>query len=339
LIPSSFIVWIHDKISVVDNDTDRVSLDGSAEAAITILHDETGPTPAEPLPFSNTEPTKQPSKPGNIFHGPMSQVVLLLPHLTLVERACAELYNLLDNAEAPLTLFDIVLRYIEDNIGKAFVPECRLPRRETFLHSLTNRFAVPTHENIPVTIEIGNEPTPSLGSANDDLALVEHQINGYRQGTFDMVTVPHWSFEECLCSYVLGLFLFGNTQNLVNKTLPFDKYVSMNSNDTELLSGQFYSESYDMKINDPMKEFLLVMDIYLDKTGKSAGITSSCGKPVIWTTPLLTSEVWEHPYAWNLLGLIADLESGSLAKKKQDLGRKATKGHSLQNYHKILATL
>jgi hypothetical protein len=57
----------------------------------------------------------------------------------------------------------------------------------------------------------------------------------------------------------------------------------MNSNDTELLSGQFYSESYDMKINDPTKEFLLVMDNYLDKTGKSAGITSSCGKPVIWT--------------------------------------------------------
>jgi hypothetical protein len=45
-----------------------------------------------------------------------------------------------------------------------------------------------------------------------------------------------------------------------------------------------------MKIKDPMKEFLFVMDIYLDKTGKSAGITSSCGEPVIWTTPLLTSE-------------------------------------------------
>jgi len=54
---------------------------------------------------------------------------------------------------------------------------------------------------------------------------------------------------------------------------------------------------------------------------------------------LLTSEVREHPYAWNLLGLIADLESGSSAKKKQDSGRKASKGHSLRNYHKILATL
>jgi hypothetical protein len=84
----------------------------------------------------------------------------------------------------------------------------------------------------------------------------------------------------------------------------------MNSNDMELLSGWFYSESYDMKINDPTKEFLLAMDIYLDKTGKSAGITSSCGELVIWTTTLLTSEVQEHPYAWNLLGLIADLESG-----------------------------
>jgi hypothetical protein len=94
-----------------------------------------------------------------------------------------------------------------------------------------------------------------------------------------------------------------------------------------------------MKIKDPTKEFLFVMDIYLDKTGKSAGITSSCGEPVIWTTPLLTSEVREHLYSWNLLGLIADLESGSSAKKKQDSSRKATKGRSLWNYHKILATL
>jgi hypothetical protein len=94
-----------------------------------------------------------------------------------------------------------------------------------------------------------------------------------------------------------------------------------------------------MKIKDPTKEFLFVMDIYLDKTGKSAGITSSCSAPVIWTTPLLTSEVREQTYAWNLLGLIEDLESGSSAKKKQDSGRKATKGRSLRNYHKILATL
>jgi hypothetical protein len=124
-------------------------------------------------------------------------------------------------------------------------------------------------------------------------------------------------------------------------TSPFDKYVSMNSNDMELLSGRFYSESYDMKINDPTKEFLLVMDIYLDKTGKSAGITSSCSKPVIWTTtPLLTIvKFGSTQYAWNQLGLIADLESGSSAKKKQDSSRKATKGCSLQNYHKILATL
>jgi hypothetical protein len=54
----------------------------------------------------------------------MSQVVLSLPHLTPVEQASAKLYNLLDNAGATLALFDIVLRYIEDNVGKAFVPGC-----------------------------------------------------------------------------------------------------------------------------------------------------------------------------------------------------------------------
>jgi hypothetical protein len=85
---------------------------------------------------------------------------------------------------------------------------------------------------------------------------------------------------------------------LVNKTLPFGKYVSTDLNNTELLSGRFYRDSYNMKRTDPLKEPILVLDIYLDKTGKSASITSSYGEPLIWTTPSLFRKVQEHPYAW-----------------------------------------
>jgi hypothetical protein len=110
---------------------------------------------------------------------------------------------LLDNAGAPLTLFYIVLRYIEDNVGKAFVPGCRLPRQETFLHSLTNRFAVPTHENIPVTIEIGNEPAPSLGSANDDLALVKAPLTRSLCPVGPLKSVSTAMFWISFCSVTL----------------------------------------------------------------------------------------------------------------------------------------
>jgi hypothetical protein len=65
----------------------------------------------------------------------------------------------------------------------------------------------------------------------------------------------------------------------------------MNSNDTELLSGQFYSESYDMKINDPTKEFLLDMDIYLDKTASGRQKTFAHQNDIVWTPfdPVLTT--------------------------------------------------
>jgi hypothetical protein len=108
---------------------DQVLLDGSAEARTGSLNKEMGQTSVQPETYSNLEPTKQLSKNGSIFEErPMSEVVLTLPHLMSIEQALDDLYILLDKAGAPLELFDTVLRYIEKNLGKAFVPECRLPR-------------------------------------------------------------------------------------------------------------------------------------------------------------------------------------------------------------------
>lgn len=310
------------------------SMVGSAEAAAGNMANS----------CSQSVPPPSASRPGDVFHRPMSEVVLTLPHLTPVEAALAELYNLLDKAGAPLELFDTMIKFIEKHLGSAFVPGRRLQRRDTFLKNLKVRFVLPDHENVPVTVETGNEPcvipdTLYSLADSDNNSDVEAEVDNYRRSHFDTIIVPRWSFEDCLRSFLLDPFLFGNVDNLVNKDRPFKKYVSRNPNDTELLSGRFYSDSYDLKIADPSKELLVVIDMYLDKTGKSAGITSSCGEPLIWTTPLLSQKVRENHYAWNLLGFIADLETGSSAKKRLDSGRVHTKGRSLRNYHKVLATL
>jgi hypothetical protein len=84
------------------------------------------------------------------------------------------------------------------------------------------------------------------------------------------------------------------------------------------------------------RQLFFPFDIYLDKLGKTAGITSSCGEPILMTTLLLKSSVREDSSSWCLLGFIPDLEKTSLAKKKQEAQRKHEKGRNQRNYHKCL---
>jgi hypothetical protein len=74
-------------------------------------------------------------------------------------------------------------------------------------------------------------------------------------------------------------------------------------------------------VDGPPRQLFFPFDIYLDKLGKTARITSSCGEPVLMTTPLLKSSVREDPSSWCLLGFIPDLKKTSLAKKKQEAQR------------------
>ncbi len=53
------------------HDDDQVLLDGSAEARTGSLNKKMGQTSVQPETYSNLEPTKQPSKPGDIFQRPM----------------------------------------------------------------------------------------------------------------------------------------------------------------------------------------------------------------------------------------------------------------------------
>ena len=152
--------------------------------------------------------------------------------------------------------------------------------------------------------------------------------------------VPVWDFETVTKSFLLDPILFGNPDNLVNSNAPFEKFIVEKPTDSkEYLAGMHYSESYDLCVDDvdgPPRQFFFPLEIYLDKSGKTAGITSSCGEPLLMTTPLLKSSVREDPSSWCLLGFIPDLEKTSSAKKKQEAQRKQEKGRNQRNYHKCL---
>jgi hypothetical protein len=59
------------------------------------------------------------------------------------------------------------------------------------------------------------------------------------------------------------------------------------------------------------------MRTYVDKTGKSAGLTSYCGKPFLLSALHLKKSVWEQLGAWLVQAYLPDLEAGSSAKKKK----------------------
>ena len=231
----------------------------------------------------------------------------------------------LTRAELSLKMFDIVVAFIEKHNGRTFPQNQILKCRDALLEDLRKLFPTPEAEAIPVAMETGNE----------DLAP-----EGYQRIPRHTVMVQRWPIAKLLQDYLLDLQLFGNKLNLVNVQDPFGKYVPQNPDtDRELLAGQWYSRTWDAKIADPAKEFLLVLELYLDKTGRTASLKSYCGEPVIMSTPLLNQACRQNARAWRLLGLIEDLDTYSSAKKSQQSGRKKEKGRTMRDYHNILRVI
>jgi hypothetical protein len=152
------------------------------------------------------------------------------------------------------------------------------------------------------------------------------------------VQVPVWDFQELLMHYLLDPTLFGNKDNLVNPDDPFSKFVIADPKQSkEYLASRHYSDTYDMMVDDPTKDFLLPFEIYIDKTGKKAGITSACGEPMLFLMLLLKKSVREQADAWEVIVFLPDLEKGSSAKKRQESQCELEKGRGYHNYHRCLA--
>jgi hypothetical protein len=159
--------------------------------------------------------------------------------------------------------------------------------------------------------------------------------NDYKCGM--AVKVPVWDFQDILMHFLLDPTLFSNKDNLVNLDDPFSKFVINNPKESkEYLASCHYSNTYDMAVQNPATDFLLTIKIYVNKTGKTSGIASTCGEPVLVLTPLLKKLVREQPDAWQVLMFIPNLEKGSSAKKRQESQCKLEKGRGYRNYHRCL---
>jgi hypothetical protein len=204
--------------------------------------------------------SSQGAKPalGTSYNQPAQEAFANLPHLSPVLAALVELYDMLRNSDAPLWLFDKVVAFIEKHNGRTFCRHKTIPHWEALLKELHWSFSVPRAKGIPVAMETGNEALAPEGYE----CLPRHSV-----------VVQRWPILSVLQEYFLDLRLFGNKHNLVNAHNPFGKYESPNeASDKELLAGRCYNRTYDTKISDPSKEFLLVLELYLDKTGRTAAL-------------------------------------------------------------------
>ena len=209
---------------------------------------------------------------------------------------------------------------METHIGFTFKQGNCIDRQEPFLNKLMQRFTLLPPEEVHVALETGTK---------------DRSIDKYHHGLCDSFQVQRWQFKEVCESYLLDPLLFGDLKNLVNHKNPYGKYVPTDPNDKELLAGGWYAQTYNEIITDPKTEFLLPIKIYLNKTGKTASLGSSCGEPVIWSSPLLKCSIRQNARAWRILGYVLS----SSAKKQQTSGCRYEKGRNLRNYHKILSAI
>ena len=108
--------------------------------------------------------------------------------------------------------------------------------RQTLITWMAEKHHVPPLECIQVPLENGTK---------------EEGVDGYHQCPGDVVTIQAWSFEQMIQEYLLNIFLFGNTNNLVNADNPWGKYIPTDPNDKEMLASYWYSKMWDENITDP----------------------------------------------------------------------------------------
>jgi hypothetical protein len=184
---------------------------------------------------------------------------------------------------------------------------------------MADKHSVPSPDSAPVTLEI---------KANG--------IDDYHQCQDNVVTVQVWLFKQIMQEYLLDPFLFGNESNLVNAGNPWGKFISSDPDDKEMLASYWYSKTWDENITNPNTQFLLCLEAYVDKTGRSAGLTSYCGEPFLLSALHLKKSVQAHLGAWLLQAYLPDLEAGSSAKKKKYSHSHNTCGRTNRNYHKVM---
>ena len=277
------------------------------------------PTPPQLL-FDADDSTPPPL--GTRFTYPVKEAIALLPNVLAKDAALVDLMKMLNDAGCPCYLFNEIVKFMECHSGTTFPAGKKIDKRETLVNRLVARFPVPEPTPVQVVLEHGSD-----------------EEGDYRRRWGDSVSVQTWDFEKMCQTYLLDPFLFGDPNNLVNSQNPFGKYVPVGPSDKEVLASYWYSKTYDEYITDPETQFLLPLEMYLDKTGKTAGMTSYCGEPLIWASVLLRYAIRQYHETWRIQGYLNDLEKTSSAKKTLSSGRKGEMGRTLRNYHKVAAAV
>jgi len=143
-------------------------------------------------------------------------------------------------------------------------------------------FPVPQHEPVDIELE-------TLG-ALEDSKNNQNRTQNKRQ----TVRAQRWPFKAVWEDYLLDPQVFGLKENLVDPDTPFEKYKPKSREDRSLHAGKWYQDTYDTKVTNPKTEFLESLIIYVDKSGRTTGIGSSCGEPMIVTSGHLTMSARMH---------------------------------------------
>jgi hypothetical protein len=108
------------------------------------------------------------------------------------------------------TTFDKVVDWLEQAFSpKTFKDESRLPRCKMLMKCLEAKFKTTKYKLFTVALETGTEQ----GSGPD----------AYERGK--SVKVPVWDFQQVVDSFLLNPILFGNKDNLINRDIPFQKFI------------------------------------------------------------------------------------------------------------------
>ena len=297
----------HDNLSTVSEEMDDNCF--STPDEINPSNIDAGSNLPEPIIVDNPRNNETAETPdcvivGEVIESPAKEALGILPKLSTQSTSLLELQSILSHAGCPRTTFDKVVKVIEEGVIKgAFKKDKRIPRLQSFLNEIRETYPCPDPEEVCVHLETGPQDKDS---------------NHVRAGQFDKAYLIRWEAKQLIKDMLESVLLMGDLDNLVyNPEDPFGKYnpqTDPHANHGEVMSSQWYRDTYDKIITDPSTQILIPIIIYLDKTGTD--LKQKYGvEPVAFTIGILRQKIRHLIEAWRVLGYLPDLELSSSAAR------------------------
>jgi len=247
------------------------------------------------------------------------------------ERVLIRLYDLIESAEAPLTLLDDIMEIIrKETISGHFNILKHTPKRKTFFKNLKKSFHVPKPEAIPFLPE----------SSNDHISYHDKSLH-----------VVRYNFLEQVNDLLEDNEMFGNIknfQNCLNKNDPFSSRNFELEDDSmldEVQSGSWFRDTCtDIETNvmrDSQEPYMVIpVSVYFDATGTDAYQRYSL-EPCAFQLHLCNRTTRNNPRSKRVLGYVPTLDRKSSAQSSRDRNSSGYvgKGRSVRNWHKAASII